>query len=268
MTATNQERNAKPSEDLRVFEAASQGDLEAIEALLRDGAPASTRSFDGQTPLMAAVKLGRADCVRRLLGVCDPLALTHQEQDALDIALSEGKAECVKILAPVSDNRPDRRAQRLRDLINKHNNPRALDCMDAFAPTPDDVRNKGPAGMDALMLASMRRKMGMLERLLPLGDPSSLSDDGRSAFDYGLPAPFEVRRPSGYACADRLAETVSAEKLRKVVEALGAEHMPRAAALIEAWDLRAVADQAANSAGGAAFRAAPSAAANKKAQRI
>jgi hypothetical protein len=81
----------------RLRQAASLGDLAALEQALEGGADARAHV---SWALSMAVQYGHAECVSRLIEVSDPKA---EDSYALRVAAYEGHVECVSILIPVSD---------------------------------------------------------------------------------------------------------------------------------------------------------------------
>ena len=82
-----------------VHDAASRGDLAAIEALLVEGAEIDARGEDGETPLIRAILEGHAD-VAELLIVhgADVMVRNERGLTPLHAAAYSGSAEAVRLL--------------------------------------------------------------------------------------------------------------------------------------------------------------------------
>jgi ankyrin repeat protein len=85
--------------DPRLHEAASLGDLDAIDRLLAAGLPIDARDRDGRTPLMRAVRARHTEAVRALVAAG---ADVDQRDDQLDnpflYAGAEGLLEILRIV--------------------------------------------------------------------------------------------------------------------------------------------------------------------------
>lgn len=135
-----------------VHRLAELGLAEPLLAAL-DKYPSAPMEFeDGDnfaTPLMLAATNGRAECLKILLPLSDPFAVDHDHFSALMLAAAGSHPDCVEILLPAS-------------------NP----------------AHQSTHGRDALMIAAARAANGSLEcckLLLPGNNPLAASIDGRTA---------------------------------------------------------------------------------------
>ncbi|ABO55131.1 ankyrin repeat domain-containing protein [Burkholderia vietnamiensis] len=108
------ERRARKDAAAALFRALEAGDEAAVLGLWPSCDP-DARNLDGETPLIAAARLGRAGSVEALLPRSDPTMTTdvfHPDvigdsewlpgETALLAAARRGNADCVRLLAPVS----------------------------------------------------------------------------------------------------------------------------------------------------------------------
>ena len=232
-------------DDMKVFEAAREGRLEDLDRLLREGFWPKSRKIDGQSPLMAAAWGGHADCVARLLDVCNPSDFNLRGDDAMDAAIHGGQANCVRILAPASAQDPKRRARRLWAAIAR-GGVWGAQCLDALSPTREDAAARDGQGKTALMKAASQGKPEFIGPLLLLSDAMERTSAGLTALDFACKAAQDSEldlRKNALACVDLLAESASIDHLRDVVLAVGRDAAPRAAAMVEAWELKTAAGQ-------------------------
>ncbi|XP_071636411.1 uncharacterized protein [Temnothorax longispinosus] len=97
-------KGCPPSEILQYLQkdiniAASNGDIQAVQRLLKDGADANDKDIDGRTPLHYAVSSGQSSIVNILLkNRADVTQVTNKGNTPLHTATSKGYKEIVDIL--------------------------------------------------------------------------------------------------------------------------------------------------------------------------
>ncbi|XP_071572585.1 uncharacterized protein [Temnothorax nylanderi] len=97
-------KGSEPSEILQYLQkdiniAASNGDIQAVQRLLKDGADANDKDIDGRTPLHYAVNSGQASVVNFLLeNGADVTQVTNKGNTPLHTATSKGYKEIVEVL--------------------------------------------------------------------------------------------------------------------------------------------------------------------------
>ncbi|XP_071572545.1 uncharacterized protein [Temnothorax nylanderi] len=97
-------KGSPPSEILQYLQkdiniAASNGDIQAVQRLLKDGADANDKDIDGRTPLHYAVSSGQLSVVNILLkNRADVTQVTNKGNTPLHTATSKGYKEIVDIL--------------------------------------------------------------------------------------------------------------------------------------------------------------------------
>jgi len=164
--ATNARRRPCASEGL--IRAARRGDADFVKAWLGEKLPVEGDE-DGFTPLMAAASLGRAECVRILLPVCDAKARTGQQGiTALMLAAEVGSLECAQALLPFSDVRAQDRAggTALITAVICQLTKSSPDLVALLAKV-SDMEQKDCDGCTALMVAGINNVSGALDILLP-----------------------------------------------------------------------------------------------------
>jgi ankyrin repeat protein len=214
MSASVEESVAQKNLDEELLHAAKAGRLAEIGRLLALGANAKTADFFGHTPLMEACMKGSLECVERLIPVSDvrhqsgfgvsalaiaawacpqavetliplsdPLAVTGDGESALMIAARSGEAHSVRLLLPVSDL-----GQKSREGLNalmlalrEKQEGTALMLVGC-----SDLSVKDRHNQDALMIAAAAGLAALVERLLPLIDPTEACDGGETALLLAL----------------------------------------------------------------------------------
>lgn len=90
---------AMEKEGEQLCEAARNGDIDKVKALIGSGADVSYFDSDGLTPLMHAAKLGHANLVKTLLEAGAPWnALSPSNLSAGDFAMDSGHQEVFEVL--------------------------------------------------------------------------------------------------------------------------------------------------------------------------
>ena len=90
-------KTPQAAKNLRLYQAANDGDVNAVQAAISDGA--DVNFIDGETALMAATHYGHTEVVKLLLeNGADVNAKTHRGINAMYIALVSERTEVIKLL--------------------------------------------------------------------------------------------------------------------------------------------------------------------------
>jgi len=196
--------------------AARNGSVGGLEKALIKGAD-PLAALGGETPLIAAARYGRIECLKILLPLSDPLASNNQGFTALQFAALMGDAAAVELLLPVSDIARGERdgITPLMHAVRKNQ----LDCVRILSVAADPAQTDSD-GRTALTHAAMA---------LEIGQPNTAQSDACAQIMALL---VERAGPSVVNAADKNGRTPFAT-------ALAHEKKHNALALIPSTDLNA-----------------------------
>lgn len=158
---------------------------EIVDALLHHGASPSLQAFDGDTPLLAASRLGRVAVVKTLLERGASVLETRDGNSALHFAAQRGHTDVVKVLLEkgASVLAKTRKGESALSLASHAGHfPVVQVLLDRGAP----VNEKAPNGNTLLHFATLAHHVGIAKLLIARGvSVDEANADGLTALDVG-----------------------------------------------------------------------------------
>ena len=177
---SNEEGATAKRAGLEVFAAIDRADICAVRRLA-PAANLSMRDERGQTALMRAAFLGRADCVGILGPLSDLAAQGPMSDAALAIAARVGQDECVKALLRLGADPKAKNKSGQTALMRATN----LACARLLMPH-SDLATRDEMGNTHLMAAAMGRSLGVVRLLLPQSDALAKNNKGWTALMWAV----------------------------------------------------------------------------------
>lgn len=175
------------------FEAASEGDLIRIDALISAGWDFRERRADGVTPLLLAAERGHTPVVQRLIDAGAEANVAGEHYGTpIATAAYHGHLAVLKILldADVSPNATGDRFPSPPPLFAAAQGGHAS-AIKLLIEAGADLETRAPNGYDPLFLAAASGHLDAVNTLLSLGlDPRRASTSGRSPVDLALEKGF------------------------------------------------------------------------------
>ena len=195
--------------------------LDTIKLLLEAGAdpngvgragvttPSRIASFHGNTPLLGASAVGRADCVKALLKAgALPDFGDNDGYTPLYVASSYGHAECVKLLLEAGADKDRAHGEACYDdgvyyPIHAASRTNEIECLKLLLEAGADANSVTSVGNTALHVATKRGHVGCVELLLEAGtDKDRANEDGQTPLHIAA----EKMTPQHIDCLDALLD--------------------------------------------------------------
>ena len=169
-------RTGTPRQAAMLYQAAREGDVEAIEALLAAGAdPEARHDYGEYTPLHMAAEGGHVEAIEALikagavvhakdLWYRTPLDLARARRHAAAVAVLKAAGRCV-----------------YPDTLHRAALDGDIEAIETLLATGVDPNARGDRGMSPLHFAARRGYLGVIETLLAAGaDPNARGDGGKT----------------------------------------------------------------------------------------
>jgi len=177
--AVTQDPEAKKSNNEALSEAASQGDMDTVRALIAAGADVNGQNRYGETPLFHAAEKCRLAIVNALLSAgADPNAKTHNGRTPPSAAAGAGCTDVVDRLLAAGAKADDSESAALRVAAEKGN----TDLVKTLLAAGANPNSRSFAGTTALMFAAAGGHLETVKLLLAAGADANAKDrDGMDA---------------------------------------------------------------------------------------
>lgn len=162
-------------EAARLLDAVRRQDDETVKRLLDDGIGPNARDYRGDSPLMAAVRLGKLDLTQRLLDAGADTEARWRGYTPLALAASQGNAALTRLLVRAGAN-PDRANTDGDTPLHAAIRKGHADVVTVLASVRPDWRFYDRDGRTPLGLAVALGRADMVRTLLDAGAPIEAGD--------------------------------------------------------------------------------------------
>jgi len=139
------------------FTAAHFGQFDALKAALEKGADTHAVNSGGQTLLLIAASRGRADCVQILAPISDAKMANKDGKTALMCAAAAGDPQSVETLLPLSD--PEAKDRAGRTALAQAIQAGSVECVRRLAPKSAHATQRS-GSVNYLALAALKAQAG------------------------------------------------------------------------------------------------------------